>query len=419
MLKMNKLSILKKCLSLFLAVTIIFGSVYVGLGEVDFFAVEAKAASVTGEQVKLYVESYVGNSWGSGACLDFVATMFQRLGGTRTSACCAINYAKSYRVSSSQDNIPIGADVYFNNITDYTCSCGSRCGHIGIYVGNGYMVHASGGKVRKDKLSYVSNYYGWGYHGGITITSAKPSDAWVSLPNGNESSYKVNTDVPITIGANNARYYTIVMYRDGEHYYEETFYNESGSHTIPASFDKTGHYSCYVIARYTYDGEYVTSSWQGWDIVDNVPQNLTVSVNKPLGRDFYPGETVNVTANATYGYKKYVCIHKADGSFYAGSYVDGTNYSCMVNEPGEYYVNFEAFNACGSNLSNDVYFTVSDVDAYIREDDNVHLTEEGSKVCAIHIAEIIRKTALSLNEKDNISDSGTSDKHEWYHGKTK
>ncbi len=71
-------------------------------------------------------------------------------------------------------------------------------------------------------------------------------------------------------------------------------------------------------------------------------------------------------------------------------------------------------------IINDLYeLLASDVDAYIREDDNVHLTEEGSKVCAIHIAEIIRKTALSLNEKDNISDSGTSDKHEWYHGKTK
>jgi hypothetical protein len=38
----------------------------------------------------------------------------------------------------------------------------------------------------------------------------------------------------------------------------------------------------------------------------------------------------------------------------------------------------------------------SDIDAYIRKDDNIHLTEEGIKVCAEQVARVIRETAATL-----------------------
>lgn len=146
-------------------------------------AVTVSAAQTTGENVKNYVESLVGSTWKSNGCLAFVADVFRNLGGVRSSSCCARRYANNHIVSTSKNNIPIGADVYFSN-KNVTCStCKTSCGHIGIYVGNGYMVHASGGKVRKDKLTYVSNYRGWGYHGGITITQKETPPPPPPVPN--------------------------------------------------------------------------------------------------------------------------------------------------------------------------------------------------------------------------------------------
>ena len=48
-------------------------------------------------------------------------------------------------------------------------------------------------------------------------------------------------------------------------------------------------------------------------------------------------------------------------------------------------------------IINDLHALVySDIDAYIRKDDNIHLTEEGIKVCAEQVARVIRETAATL-----------------------
>jgi hypothetical protein len=69
-------------------------------------------------------------------------------------------------------DIPVGATVYFGNCGGGPCSsCGSSYyGHVGIYVGDGYFVHATGGKVLKSTLSSWGNKYrGWGYCGNFTL----------------------------------------------------------------------------------------------------------------------------------------------------------------------------------------------------------------------------------------------------------
>ena len=51
-------------------------------------------------------------------------------------------------------------------------------------------------------------------------------------------------------------------------------------------------------------------------------------------------------------------------------------------------------------IINDLYQLVSsDVDRYIRKDDNIHLTDEGIKVCAEQVAGIIKKVAQTLENK--------------------
>lgn len=137
---------------------------------VPFGTISASAATtLTSAQIKKYVESRVNQSYAAGYCMAFVRECFMNLGGPVSTACCAYKYGSQHIVSTSKDNIPIGADVFFANRNVKCSNCGNYCGHIGIYVGNGEMVHASGGKVRRDKLTWVSNYRGWGYHGGIKL----------------------------------------------------------------------------------------------------------------------------------------------------------------------------------------------------------------------------------------------------------
>ena len=64
-------------------------------------------------------------------------------------------------------------------------------------------------------------------------------------------------------------------------------------------------------------------------------------------------------------------------------------------------------------IINDLYQLVSsDVDKYIRKDDNIHLSDEGIKVCAEQVADIVRKVSQTLGQNskgklnsfiDNIS----------------
>lgn len=68
-------------------------------------------------------------------------------------------------------------------------------------------------------------------------------------------------------------------------------------------------------------------------------------------------------------------------------------------------------------IIDDLYSLIaSDIDAYVRDSDKVHLTEAGGRVCAEHIAECIRNVAATL-DTENTSDSGTTANYEWYHGK--
>ena len=52
-------------------------------------------------------------------------------------------------------------------------------------------------------------------------------------------------------------------------------------------------------------------------------------------------------------------------------------------------------------IINDLYQLVSsNIDQYVRKDDNIHLTDEGIKVCAEQVADIIKKVARTLDNKD-------------------
>ena len=128
-----------------------------------------------------YALDWVGKDYPYGRCLQFVADCFANayVGTSRSSACCAYKYGSSYIDSTSRSNIPIGADVFFGGSSSTCGTCGNKCGHIGIYVGNGEIVHAWNYKIAKTTIDKVVSsgytYRGWGWHGNMSFSSSTPT----------------------------------------------------------------------------------------------------------------------------------------------------------------------------------------------------------------------------------------------------
>ncbi|MCM1219452.1 MAG: lysozyme family protein [Lachnospiraceae bacterium] len=112
-----------------------------------------------------------------GRCLNFTNDILSAAGlSIRRSDCarCAGDY---WGVSNDWNSIPVGAEVYANASQQY--------GHVGIYVGDGYVVHCTtyrnsgatvlktvpGGYVIKQPLqSFISDYHAkcWGFSGALS-----------------------------------------------------------------------------------------------------------------------------------------------------------------------------------------------------------------------------------------------------------
>ena len=137
-------------------------------------SIEVSALTNNQTKVKNNVLNQVGNYYAPNYCQAFVANGYIDAGIGCSFAYhihCA-NYAyQRFVVWESTDvneDIPIGACVYFKN-GGVDCGCGKDAGHVGIYVGDGYFVHAraSQEKVCKNRLSeswYKSRYIGWGWY---------------------------------------------------------------------------------------------------------------------------------------------------------------------------------------------------------------------------------------------------------------
>lgn len=159
--------ILKRTLSFFLMLTLAFSLI----GPVSADHVSA-AVTLKSSSIRNYVSAKVGQNYPNGYCLKFVEECYQNLGAVRPHSCCASKSGNLFIRSNSSSNIPIGATVYFGNCGGGPCrSCGSTYfGHVGIYVGDGYFVHATGGKVQKSTLSsWIKKYRGYGYCGNFNL----------------------------------------------------------------------------------------------------------------------------------------------------------------------------------------------------------------------------------------------------------
>lgn len=105
-------------------------------------------------------ENY-GISAKSGYCQAWVADVYQAVTGSRGSAHCALCAADAWAVSNDWSKIQVGATVYGYASNPY--------GHVGIYIGNGKVIHNLSGTVKVQSLeSWVKDFKGfaWGWENG-------------------------------------------------------------------------------------------------------------------------------------------------------------------------------------------------------------------------------------------------------------
>lgn len=98
-------------------------------------------------------------------CEAWVADIYQKVLGSRGYAPSAIDAGRSWSVSSDWSQIQVGAAVYGTSNNQY--------GHVGIYIGNGLVIHNLSGYVKTETLeSWVKSYNGkcWGWENGKNLT---------------------------------------------------------------------------------------------------------------------------------------------------------------------------------------------------------------------------------------------------------
>lgn len=124
------------------------------------------------QNICAWARKKVGSKSYQGRCQAFVADAYAYGGGmTRRSAATATAAWKSWCKSTSKSGIPVGAAVYFKGT--------SSAGHVGLYVGNGQVIHTYPNVIISN-LNSIPGYRGWGWNGGVKPGGATNSSSTLS-----------------------------------------------------------------------------------------------------------------------------------------------------------------------------------------------------------------------------------------------
>lgn len=136
-----------------------------------------------------WAKKRVGSKAYSQMCQAFVADAYSKGGGmTRVYTGTAANARRLYQISTSKSNIPVGAAVYFKG--------SGSAGHVGLYIGNGQIVHAYP-TIIISNLNSIPGFLGWGWNGGVkpagagsggTLSDTQYKNIYGSSSNGSSSS---------------------------------------------------------------------------------------------------------------------------------------------------------------------------------------------------------------------------------------
>lgn len=106
-----------------------------------------------------------------GYCEGWVADVYQANYGDVTRVHCAICAGRRWSVSRDFSQIQVGAAIYGYSHNPY--------GHVGIYIGQGRIIHNINGQVKTDSIeSWIANYNGvcWGWENGNNLTGNRKYD---------------------------------------------------------------------------------------------------------------------------------------------------------------------------------------------------------------------------------------------------
>lgn len=130
--------------------------------DIDFDALDFGDETVNDTQRKIVVVATNSESYGisakSGYCQAWVADVYQAVTGKRGHAHCALCAADMWAVSQDFSKIQVGATVYGYASNSF--------GHVGIYIGNGKVIHNLSGTVKVQSLeSWIKDFKGfaWGW----------------------------------------------------------------------------------------------------------------------------------------------------------------------------------------------------------------------------------------------------------------
>lgn len=161
----------KKTIASFLSVMLIMTIV-----QVPVFA-----ANYNASQIVLSVEQLVGLKNKTNSDLRWVEQQFsQHYGIELEGENCCVSHVAEYMIDSTSDKkIPLGAVVFFEETFIYDKEDNEPVNHIGIHIGDNYIVHAfdwdsQGTVISKDKISSLIrseryNFKGWGWFSDVEL----------------------------------------------------------------------------------------------------------------------------------------------------------------------------------------------------------------------------------------------------------
>ncbi len=136
--------------------------------DIDIGSLDFGNETVSDIQRKLVAVATNSEKYGisarSGYCEAWVADVYQAATGSRGSAHCALCAADMWAVSDDWSKIQVGATVYGYASNPF--------GHVGIYIGNGKVIHNLSGTVKVQSLeSWVKDFKGfaWGWENNTTL----------------------------------------------------------------------------------------------------------------------------------------------------------------------------------------------------------------------------------------------------------
>lgn len=143
--------------------------------DIDFSNISFSNETANDTQKQIAAVAQSASDYGiyasEGKCQKWVADIYQKVLGKRGHAESAVAAGREWSVSSDWASIQIGATVYGTASNQY--------GHVGIYIGNGNVIHNLDGYVKMQSLeSWVKSYNGrcWGWENGQNLTGNSEYD---------------------------------------------------------------------------------------------------------------------------------------------------------------------------------------------------------------------------------------------------